>query len=286
MPGLQAPSIARHEFPGLIGRINPAAIQSPKTYLRSISTAAETGPLGDPAVRRLFAAHPVLGTLPDQERDALLQWSRIRILGRQEMICRQDEAASSVILVLEGHLKLSSLVADGTEVFLDIAGPGQCIGELAALQKQLHTADATALSPCRVLLIDSRQFRLAFEHRSDGLLAILRLAGERLRRVSEQLADTCTLAAPVRLAKVLLRLARLPSSGSNSVAGLPLRLSQSELGLMTGLCREVVNKQLRIWLADGWIGMCAGRVTSVEIAALGRLVGDTEGDSGGRRVCG
>jgi CRP/FNR family transcriptional regulator, cyclic AMP receptor protein len=123
----------------------------------------------------------------------------------------------------------------------------------------------TALYSGLLLMIDARTFREIFDRWPEGLLEIVRLASERLRRTTEQLMDIRALSGQARLAKALVSLATMRSSGST---GLPLHLSQSELGAMAGVCREMVNKYLSLWRDAGWIDMAAGRVTSVDSTAI------------------
>jgi CRP-like cAMP-binding protein len=262
---LNATSAAPRSLPIPGGTIHQAAIQHATPYLRSVP--ADPAPASDPTIRHHLAAHPALGALPEQDRNALLRWSRVRSLKRQEVICRQGDAASTVILVLEGYLKLSVACADGGEAFLDIAGPGDCAGAITALDRRAYDSDVTALSPARALMIDARQFWQTFERHPEALLAILRLATARLRRVTDQLAGIAGLPAPARLAKVLLRLTQLPAAGTDAA----LRLSQVELAVMTGVSRELINKQLREWRDAGWVRMSSGSVTSVHEAALTRV---------------
>jgi CRP/FNR family cyclic AMP-dependent transcriptional regulator len=241
----------------------------PADYLRAVATNA-TFETAD--ARPLSATHPTLSTLTEQARRTLLRWSRCRNVKRREVICRQGDLAGAVILVVEGYLKRSISLSDGAEVLLDMIGPGDCAGEMTALQDRPHDADLTALSRCRLLMIDARQFRQAFDREPDGLLAIMRTAAERLQRVTEQLLDSRALAAPGRLAKALLYLAKLPSSGAGSAACFRLRLSQSELGAMAGVCREVVNKHLGVWRDAGWIKMSGGSVISIDTAAISNML--------------
>lgn len=265
----------RRGFPVLGGQIDPALTYPMAIRSRPMPAAIETGPGADPEVRRHIAAHPALGLLPEQERAALLRGGKIRLLGRQEAICYQSDPAAHVILVLDGFLKLSATLADGNEVFVEIAGPGHCVGEMLALQSRMHDADVTALSACRLLMIDARQFRQAFDGKPEGLMALLRLADGRLQTAIERLLDSRARTAPVRLAKVLLEVTRLPSSAPGKGACLPLRLSQSELGVMAGMSREMVNKHLALWRDAGWIRMSGGTVASVDADALLAMSGET-----------
>jgi CRP/FNR family transcriptional regulator, cyclic AMP receptor protein len=233
--------------------------------------AAPVGTAGtgaDATAHALSAAHPTLGKLTEQSRRALLRWSRFRAMKRRETVWHQGDPAGAVILVVNGYLKRSTPLPDGNEVLLGLIGPGGCAGETAVLLEQPHDANLTALSECLVLTIDARQFRHAFGLEPEALLAVMRSTTEELRRTTQQLLDGRAQTTPGRLAKVLLCLPRAPSSGPGEATRLGLRLSQSELGAMAGICREVVNRYLGIWRDAGWIELSDGRVTSFDMAAI------------------
>jgi CRP-like cAMP-binding protein len=193
---------------------------------------------------------------------------------RRETVWRQGDTAGAVILVVHGYLKRSTPLADGNEVLLGLAGPGDCAGETTVLLERPHDASLTALTECILLMIDARQFRHAFGHEPEALLATMRSATEELQRTTQQLLDSRAQSTPGRLANVLLCLPRAPSSGPSGATRLGLRLSQSELGAMAGICREVVNRYLGIWRTAGWIEMSGGAVTSFDMAAVFKLSRD------------
>jgi CRP-like cAMP-binding protein len=214
------------------------------------------------------------GYLPDEDVQSLMQWSNVRPLKRREVMVRQGDPGGTVMLVLEGYLKSFRTLADGREVVLDIIGPGECFGEMTAINRSAHDADVSALTRCRVLSIDGRKYRQVLERRPESLLEILRAVGERLERATENLVDARGRTAPIRLARILLQLARVQSLGERNPAGIQLRLSQGELGSMTGLTRESVNKILGIWRDEGWLQLTAGVVTMIDCEALSRLISD------------
>jgi CRP-like cAMP-binding protein len=86
-----------------------------------------------------------------------------------------------------------------------------------------------------------------------------------------------SLPAPVRLAKALLHLAGLHSRRVNGCVHIGFRLSQRELGAMTGLIRESINKHLNAWRAAGWIDLAGGSVTLCDVGALQDYVRNNEG---------
>jgi CRP-like cAMP-binding protein len=274
MLALNVPSAVALGSPGLDRTIEPTAMCPPAPYLHPVLPVREIGLAADSAINKILATHVALEKLSKQDLQALLQRSNVRTARRQEVIYRRGDPVSSVLVVLDGYVKLSRFLANGSEVFLDIAGPRGSVGDVAAIKKCPHNANVAALSPCRLLLIDAREFRRVVEHQPEGFLAMLRLENVRVERLTEQLVDNITLSAPERLARALLRLARLTRSGESDRAALPLRLSQGELGVMSGICRELVCKYLGAWRHAGLIQMFGGTVVAIRTAELAKMSGD------------
>jgi CRP/FNR family cyclic AMP-dependent transcriptional regulator len=173
-------------------------------------------------------------------------------------------------------VKLSAMAAHGREVVLEIAGPGTIFGELAVLTGLPRRADATTLTACRVLAIDGLAFRRLVAHTPEAMFAAIRGLSERLFAVTTQGMDAVSLPAPVRLAKALLHLAELHSQRVDGGVLIGFRLSQRELGAMTGLIRESINKHLKAWRAAGWVELSGASVTLRDVAALQDFVRDNE----------
>lgn len=214
-----------------------------------------------------LATHDALRLLGDPERQALLRWSVIRTLQRQEMAYRRGDTARSVLLVLEGCLKLST-ICDQREVVLEIIGPGGSAGEVSVLNKWPLRVDAVALTRTRVLSLDGRQFVQALERAPAGQAAMMRLVSQRLRNATERMMEALALSGPARLAKALLQIAVLQGAGTL------VPVSQSDLGAMTGITRESVNKCLAAWRDAGWIALSGGGIARVDAAALSELLRD------------
>ena len=109
------------------------------------------------------------------------------------------------------------------------------------------------------------------------MFAAIRLLSERLSAITEQGMDAVSLPAPVRLAKALLHLAGLHSQRVDGCLHIGFRLSQRELGAMTGLIRESINKHLNAWRTAGWVELAGGSVTLCDVRALEDFVRDSEG---------
>jgi CRP-like cAMP-binding protein len=226
---------------------------------------------------RLIEAGGMLGRLPERDLSGLLQRSTIRPFRARKTVFRNGDPGRSVIAVLEGHVKLSTTTAGGREVVLEIVSPGGCFGESAVLNNWTRDFDAVTVSRCQLLIMDGRQFAQVMERSLEGAQAMMRLLSERLRAARQRVVDVVVLPAPARLAKALLSLASLQTSVVRDGIRIELRLSQAELGGMTGLTRESINKNLAALRDAGWIALDGGTVTLRDVAALETLPREHEG---------
>jgi CRP-like cAMP-binding protein len=240
------------------------------------STPAKGAPPvgGEQALLRLARQSGVLGCLSEQDLLPLLRQGILRYLRPRETLFTLGEAGSSLVLVLEGYMKMSSVTPCGREIVLEIAGPGRVFGELAVLNDWPRSADATALSACRVLSVDGRALMAAMMRAPEALLATTRMISQRLRAATEQIVDGVTLPAPARLAKALLHLAALHSHPGEGGLHIDFELSQRELGGMTDLTRESINKHLSAWRDSGWVRQIGKTIAITDVDALQRLLGE------------
>jgi CRP-like cAMP-binding protein len=236
---------------------------------------ARADPQGnDAAILDLLARHRILRHLPADELQTMMRGAALQTWPDRATIFTQGQEGRSVLAVIEGYVKLSSSTAGGREVVLEVAGPGSVFGEVAVLNGWTRAADAMALSRARLLTIDGRAFLRALERAPAALFEVTRLLSERLRHATEQLTDSVDLPAAARIAKALTQLAGLHSHPVANGLQIDLSLSQRELGGMTGLTRESINKHLSSWRDNGWITFTDGAITLVNLEALQALLVD------------
>ncbi len=246
---------------------------------RTASTETYPGLRGDCRIAdflRFLQPDSILGSLAERDRVAVLRQSAVRALPKQRVLFHCGDEGRSVVLILQGYVKLSTLAANDREVVLEIAGPGTIIGEIAVLTGLPRQADAICLTPCRVLAIDGGAFRHALARTPEAMFAAIRLLSHRLSAITAREIDSVALPAPVRLAKALLHLAELHSQCVNGGVHIGLRLSQRELGAMTGLIRESINKHLKTWRASGWVELAGSSVVLRDVHALQAFVREKE----------
>jgi CRP/FNR family transcriptional regulator, cyclic AMP receptor protein len=195
-------------------------------------------------VRLFLRNNTFFGGLPGAALDAMIARGHPKNCLKGDFVCRRGEVGDSLMVLLAGRIKVTNVTTDGREVVLNFLGPGDTIGEIAALDGKERTADAVALEPCEVFLVYARDLVSILTAHPAALLEIVQILCEKLRTTSAIIEDS-TLEMRGRTAKGLLRLALQHGRTGKMGVRLNLTVSQQELGGYLGLSRENVSRQLR-----------------------------------------
>ncbi len=222
--------------------------------------------------RRIFEQNFLLGKLSSREIDALLTYSRVERYSAGEEIFAKGSPGNSMMIVLRGSVRISSISLTGREIVLNIITAGEIVGEIATLDGGERSGDAVAKTDCELLVLNRRDFMPFLENRADICMMLIKILCQRLRQTSEQVEDLQFRHLEGRIAKALLHLSE--HSGQPGVDGrvLELHMSQSELGHIVGSSRESVNKQLQVWHRARLIELVRGAIVIRDAAALERLI--------------
>jgi CRP/FNR family cyclic AMP-dependent transcriptional regulator len=221
--------------------------------------------------RQIFERHFLLGKLSGDEIDTLLHYARVESYPAGREIFSKGSAGASMMAVLRGKLKMSSVSPEGKEVVFNLMNPGDCFGEIALLDGEARSTDAVAMTDCELLVLQRRDFMPILEKRADICLILLKVLCQRLRQTTEQVEDVLFRHLESRIAKALLHLAESASLHSMQGLAVDLHLSQRELGYMAGGSRESVNKHLQTWQGAGLITLSKGSIVIRDLAEIRRL---------------
>ena len=93
-----------------------------------------------------------------EELDEILKFALERRVRRGQTIMQRGDDGSSLMAVLRGRVRISSVSGDGKEVTLNVINPGEIFGEIALLDGQPRSADATATEDTTLLIVERRNF--------------------------------------------------------------------------------------------------------------------------------
>jgi CRP-like cAMP-binding protein len=210
--------------------------------------------------RQIFERHFLLGKLSRDEIDTLLHFSRVERYPAGREIFAKGSPGQSMMAVLRGTVKVSSLSLDGKEIVLRVVHPGDVFGEIAMLDGEERTGIATASEDCEVLVLNRRDFMPMLERHADICIILLRILCRRLRQTSEQFEDVLFRHLEWRIAKALLQLAETTGRRDADGVSIDLHLSQRELANLVGGSRESVNKHLQTLHRKGLIDLRKGSI--------------------------
>jgi CRP/FNR family transcriptional regulator, cyclic AMP receptor protein len=209
----------------------------------------------------------LLGSLPDQDLQALAAASRLRSYRRGQIVFTRGDPGETVIVVVSGRVKISVRSADGGELTLAIIHPGALTGELGVVDGGPRSADAETLEETQLLLIPRDAVRDVCARVPTAAQALTNSIAAICRRLTDATADLVFLDLPRRVAKILL------SQPRGDDGTIRFRMSQEELAHQAGSTRQSVNAALREFERRGWIEMQDRTITVKQPAALGRFAG-------------
>jgi CRP/FNR family cyclic AMP-dependent transcriptional regulator len=222
--------------------------------------------------RQIFEHHFLFGKLSASEIDSLISYSRVERYPASREIFSKGSPGQSLVAVLRGSIKISSLSNEGKEIVFNIINAPEIFGEIGVLDGEERSADATAMTDCELLVLNRRDFLHLLENRADLCMIMLKILCQRLRQTSEQVEDVMFRHLESRLAKALLHLAESGAMHGPQSSLVELHLSQKELGNMAGGSRESVNKILQNWHRRSLIDLGKASVLIRDVEALRRLI--------------
>jgi CRP/FNR family transcriptional regulator, cyclic AMP receptor protein len=224
-----------------------------------------------------FGQLPFLQQLGREDADALLARVRRRTIRPGTEIIGAGSAGDGVLLVLAGRVRLVAYGTDRREVVLAIRGPGELLGEMAALGAGRRTATAMAIDEVEVGFLSAHALQDFLREHPDTAIVIIRMLISRLAEATQDVVDLATQDSVGRLAKRLVDLSAEYGKAARGGTQIELTLTQDELARWTGATRETISRALRLMRQLGWVATDRKTITVLDPAALRARCGNLDG---------
>jgi CRP/FNR family transcriptional regulator, cyclic AMP receptor protein len=209
---------------------------------------------------------------PDEAAD-LRASGRERHYDTNLALFHEGDDAGSVIVLLAGRAKITVLSSSDREVIVAVRGPGDLLGELAALIDAPRSATVVTIEQVDALIVSGSAFAAFLERNPRVALTILRIVADRLLYAEVQEVQFATHDVVGRVAHRLAELTERYGVASPEGIVLDVPLSQEELASWTGASREAVNKALQVLRSLHMIETGRRRLTVLDAEGLRRLAG-------------
>ena len=198
-----------------------------------------------------FHAIPTLASLRPDDQRALEPLCLIRGYDKSDVIFTEGDPGDRIHFIYLGRVKIVKSVGE-RDVILEILGPGEPIGAVAAYERRPYPATAITLEPSSIVSIPENEFFRLLETNPEITRRLLSGLTMRLMNLNKRMADM-TGSIEHRAARVFLTLAdRLGQSRGHGVF-VPLSLSRQEIADMLGTTIESAIRLMSRWQKESVI---------------------------------
>jgi CRP/FNR family transcriptional regulator, cyclic AMP receptor protein len=183
----------------------------------------------------------------------------------------QNDWGQSVYFILDGWVKVRMFHRDGHEVTLNILGPDDVVGEMAAMDESPRSTDVLALTPIKLAILPREAFLHLMQKEASFSLNLLTLMARRLRQANRRLLIRES-NSECRLVDALLFIAEGQGRTSRDGVVIPA-FPHRELAALSGLARETVTRILSDLQKRGLIEKMDNALRIPSLDQLDKLLG-------------
>jgi CRP/FNR family transcriptional regulator, cyclic AMP receptor protein len=212
-----------------------------------------------------FPAGSFMGLLEPADQLEVVREGHRMTLPAGATLLFEGDLSDRVVVVVSGAVRVFATASNGREVLVTVAGPGEIMGEMSAVDGQAHSASVNTLDEADVVLVPAASFRAVMQGNARVAFAVaIRLTRE-LRHNLQQRVGIEALDVPTRLAQTIVALADRLDVREGSIE---LPVSQRELAESCGASREAVTKALATFRTRGWVSTDRRSITVLDLEAI------------------
>jgi CRP-like cAMP-binding protein/tetratricopeptide (TPR) repeat protein len=217
--------------------------------------------------------HAFWSALGAAQQDAFAASAQEQIFWPGSVLCHEDDTSTEVMVIESGWTKVSVRTGRGERI-IAVRGPGDIVGERAALTARARSATVTALGEVTAMVVPASRFAAFLTEHPRALETLERQLSERLADDRARLATAEPDGAERRLAWLLVELALHRGGHERSgAAAITLPMSHRELADWADARPDAVARYLRAWRDRGIVQTRRRQLAVLDVAELERLSG-------------
>jgi len=209
---------------------------------------------------------PVLSHLPEETVRSLFRAGVRRAWRRRQYVVRRGDHIDAVMIVLEGRLRASTIMADGEENLLGWLRDHELFGTPNVLGGMPFAVNIMADGPAATLHVAREDFIEIVRDDPAAAIGIATALSYRLLQLFEVIEASGHRTLGAKVHAHLWRLAE--QHGRRDAQGrIALSIAQSDLAAAVGASRQRVHLELRKLEAQGLVALAYHRITLMPEAA-------------------
>lgn len=198
-----------------------------------------------------------------------------KLAPKSELIGRDDEGCD-VYFVVSGTLRVVIYAPTGRGVLFRDLGPGECIGELAAIDGRPRSASVEALTAAVVAQVPGAKFRAVVADEPKLAMGLLVQSVRYIRELTDRVYAFSSLAVANRIHAELLRLVRETGAEGQNVAIDPAP-KHADIADRISTHREAVSREMSRLARLGLVARDGKKLIVKDVTRLARLVEEAGG---------
>jgi len=180
--------------------------------------------------------------LPTQDLENIVAITVIKTLSKGDYLFHEGDPAIGFYIVQRGALNVHRVNAAGKEQIIHIFRAGESFAEVALASETGYPADATALEPSQVLLVQKDGILALVKRQPELALRMLGSMNSHLRELVSQLEDLTLKDVETRLANWLVK--RCPNPHGQQPVRIELPMTKRVLAAELGTISETFSRTL------------------------------------------
>ena len=189
---------------------------------------------------------PLFSKLNQNDIALISRYGVSRVYPKNTLLIHKGDESDSLYIIQEGQVKVYVSDELGNEVILRYQGPGEYFGELALIDEKPRSASVSTVVESRLYYVSRARFEDCLRDNPEVSLKLIREMIERIRVLTEALADCALKNVYQRIRSKLTQMA--VEKDGQYVIEQPL--THQEIAGLVGSGREMVSRVLKK-LQDG-----------------------------------
>jgi CRP/FNR family transcriptional regulator len=209
--------------------------------------------------------------LSGEDRQRLAAAATMRSYDKGAVLFSEGDASEVLYTVVSGRVKVFKTTPRGTDVILELFGPGDPVGAVAVYESRPYPASAVTLEPSTCLAIPRQAFFALLESYPTMVRGLLTGLTHRLMELTNRLTELSGGRVEARLARFFLKLATDMGQPRPEGTFVPLALSRQEIADMIGTTIETSIRIMSRWGKDNLVRTEKDGFVVVDLRALEAL---------------
>lgn len=206
---------------------------------------------------------PFVG-MPTASVRSLLDQARTQRCEKNATIFSEGEAAHSFFLLLDGHIRVVKINADGDQMIARYISSGELYGIARAIGRTTYPANAVAAVDCLSLAWPTAIWDSVIAAHPGFAANTYQTVGKRLADTQEKMLELATAKVEQRVANTILKLAHQTGKKTDEGILIDLPVSREDISEMTGTTLHTVSRLMSGWEQKGWVKSGRQKITLVE----------------------